>query len=35
MPRRGQKNVVDLLVEPTFLYQLSDNDLDNPTVKIQ
>ena len=31
---RGEKTTVNLTVEPTYLYVLSDDDLDNPTVKI-
>lgn len=30
---RGKKATVNLTVEPTYLYQLSDDELDNPTVK--
>ena len=32
--QRGQKSVVTLIVNPTFLYQLSDADLDNPTMVV-
>lgn len=32
--RRGQIMNIDLKVVPTYLYILSDNDLDNPTIKI-
>lgn len=28
--QRGQKHVINILVKPTYLYQLSDNDLNNP-----
>lgn len=31
---RGHELVLKLSIEPTYLYQLSDDDLDNPTVKI-
>lgn len=31
---RGKKYVLRLTVAPTYLYQLSDQDLDNPTVQI-
>lgn len=31
---RGQKYILYLNVNPTYLYQLSDPDLDNPTIKI-
>lgn len=34
MPKMGQKRTVTLTIEPTYLYVLSDQDLDNPTVKI-
>lgn len=27
---RGEKHVINVLVKPTYLYQLSDNDLNNP-----
>lgn len=30
--QRGKKWTVNLTVEPTYLYQLSDDELDNPTV---
>lgn len=30
---RGKKVVVNLTVEPTYLYQLSEDELDNPTIK--
>ena len=29
---RGEKNVVAITVNPTYLYQLSDPDLDNPSI---
>lgn len=32
---RGQKVQVNLTVNPTYLYVLSDPDLDNPTIKIE
>lgn len=32
---RGRKKIVTMTVDPTYLYILSDNDLNNPTVKIQ
>lgn len=32
--KRGQKIVITLTVEPTYLYQLSDDELDNPTITI-
>ena len=31
---RGDKVTLELTVAPTYLYQLSDPDLDNPTIKI-
>ena len=31
---RGKKSVVNLTVEPTYLYQLSEDELDNPGIKI-
>ena len=30
----GHRYIIRLLVEPTYLYQLSDPDLDNPTIKV-
>lgn len=33
--QRGQKIVITLTVEPTYLYQLSDDELDNPGIKIE
>ena len=33
--QRGQKTAVTLTVEPTYLYQLSDDELDNPGIKIE
>ena len=33
--KRGQKTTVILTVEPTYLYQLSDDELDNPGIKIE
>ena len=32
---RGNYFIFNLKVEPTYLYQLSDADLDNPTIKIE
>ena len=32
---RGQRVQLDLTVNPTYLYVLSDPDLDNPTVKVE
>ena len=32
--QRGSKYVLKLKIAPTYLYQLSDQDLDNPTVQI-
>ena len=32
--KRGQKILITLTVEPTYLYQLSDDELDNPSIKI-
>ena len=32
---RGKKVIVNLTVEPTYLYQLSEDELDNPGVKIK
>ena len=34
LPTVGEERTLTLTVEPTYLYQLSDNDLDNPTVKL-
>ena len=31
---RGKKSVINLMVEPTYLYQLSEDELDNPGIKI-
>ena len=31
---RGQKYMVKLTINPTYLYQLSDPDLNNPTIKV-
>ena len=31
---RGAKSVINLTVEPTYLYQLSEDELDNPGIKI-
>lgn len=31
---RGKKTTVNLTVEPTYLYQLSDDELDNPTIVV-
>ena len=33
--KRGQKTTLILTVEPTYLYQLSDDELDNPGIKIE
>ena len=35
LPVMGQKKEVVLTIEPTYLYQLSDDDLNNPEVTIQ
>ena len=32
---RGQQFMLKLTIEPTYLYQLSDEDLNNPKIKIQ
>ena len=32
---RGKKSVVNLTVEPTYLYQLSEDELDNPGIKLK
>ena len=32
---RGQRVQLNLTVNPTYLYVLSDPDLDNPTVKVE
>ena len=31
---RGKVHTLRLIIEPTYLYQLSDTDLDNPTIKV-
>lgn len=31
---RGEKYTINLTVNPTYLYQLADPDLDNPTIKL-
>lgn len=31
---RGKKSVINLTVEPTYLYQLSEDELDNPGIKV-
>ena len=31
---RGKKTTLSLLVEPTYLYQLSDDELDNPGIRL-
>ena len=31
---RGKKSVINLTVEPTYLYQLSEDELDNPGIKL-
>ncbi len=33
-PKIGTKYTINLVVKPTYLYQLSDGDLDNPTITI-
>jgi hypothetical protein len=35
MTRRGYKYTVDMTIEPTYLYVLSEPDLDNPTATIE
>ena len=32
--RRGKKTSLTLTVEPTYLYQLSEDELDNPSIRI-
>ena len=32
---RGKKSVINLTVEPTYLYQLSEDELDNPGIKLK
>lgn len=32
---RGKRYIVNMTIQPTYLYMLSDPDLDNPTVKIE
>ena len=32
---RGKRSAINLTVEPTYLYQLSDDELDNPGIKIK
>ena len=34
-PQRGKLQTVNITVEPTYLYVLSDADLDNPTFKVE
>lgn len=34
LPVMGQKKEVVLTIEPTYLYQLSDDDLNNPTITV-
>lgn len=31
----GKRNVIQLTVKPTYLYQLSEPDLDNPVIKVE
>jgi hypothetical protein len=31
---RGKKTTLTLTVEPTYLYQLSDDELDNPGIRL-
>lgn len=33
--RRGKKTSLTLTVEPTYLYQLSEDELDNPSIRIE
>ena len=33
--KRGKKTSLSLTVEPTYLYQLSDDELNNPTIKVK
>ena len=33
--QRGKRYTVNMTIQPTFLYVLSDPDLDNPTVKVE
>lgn len=33
--KRGKKTSFSLTVEPTYLYQLSDDELNNPTIKVK
>jgi hypothetical protein len=33
--RRGKKTSLTLTVEPTYLYQLSEDELDNPTIVVK
>jgi len=33
--KRGWKYAVNLTINPTYLYMLSDPDLDNPTVVVE
>ena len=33
-PKMGTKYTLDLVVKPTYLYQLSDGDIDNPTIVV-
>ena len=32
---RGKKYIINLTVKPTYLYVMSDPDLDNPTVELE
>ena len=31
---RGKRTTINLTVEPTYLYQLSDDEIDNPGIKV-
>ena len=33
--KRGCRYTIDLTINPTYLYVMSDPDLDNPTVKVE
>ena len=35
LEKKGELFTVNLLIKPTYLYVLSEPDLDNPTVKIE
>ena len=32
---RGKKTTLVLTVEPTYLYQISDDELDNPSISLK